>query len=163
MNPANAITLLRILIVPALAYTAIIRESTFFLFLFVIGGLTDVLDGYVARKYGYQTETGSALDTIADMLFYPSGLLAALFVPELAKNWEVIVGVIVLLGIAMTTCAIRGKMYLSHELTAKAASASMFLFIVITIAIGYSVIFFGIVALLASVAAIEKFVRCLKC
>lgn len=163
MNPANTITALRILIVPLLAYTAILRNSTIFLILFIIGGLTDALDGYVARKYKHQTKTGSALDTIADMLFYPSGLLAALFVPELAENWEIIIGVIALLGIAMTTCALRGKMSTEHGGIAKAASGSMYLFIIITLIFGYSAIFFGIVAILAGIAAVDKFARCIKC
>ena len=163
MNPANAITWVRILIVPILAYTAIVHQTKIFLILFIIGGLTDALDGFIARKYGYQTPQGSALDSIADMLFYPSGLLSALFVPELAEQWKIIIGGIVLLGISMTTCALKGKMSIEHGWTAKAASGSAFLFIVITLTAGYSPVFFFIVAGLAAIAAVDKFIRCTQC
>ncbi|MDR1106799.1 MAG: CDP-alcohol phosphatidyltransferase family protein, partial [Treponema sp.] len=36
----------------------------------IIIGLTDVLDGYIARKYEKQTIIGSWLDSIADFVFY---------------------------------------------------------------------------------------------
>jgi len=44
--------------------------------LFVVAGLSDVWDGWIARKYGLITDMGKLLDPIADKL-----LLAATFVP----------------------------------------------------------------------------------
>ena len=163
MNPANAVTSLRLIIVPLLAYTATIQSRTIFLALFVIGGLSDAIDGVIARKLKCQTPWGSAFDTVADVLFYPAGLLSALFIPELAEQWQIIVGVIALLGIAMTTCALRGKMSIEHKWTAKIGSLCMFLFIIYTITIGYSTIFFSIVAILAIIAAVDKFIWCVRC
>src|SRR3989344_8022929 len=132
MNIANAVTSLRILLVPFLAYAAATRNETLFVGAFVLGGLTDVLDGFIARRFNLHSPWGSALGTIADMLFYPAGLLAALFVPEFTANWKVILGVIMLLGIAMITCALRGKLSMPHGWPAKVASTSMFIFIVYT-------------------------------
>ena len=43
-----------------------------------ISGLTDLLDGKVARKFDMVTELGKALDPIADKLFPEASLLAVL-------------------------------------------------------------------------------------
>ncbi|MBR3374168.1 MAG: CDP-alcohol phosphatidyltransferase family protein [Firmicutes bacterium] len=41
-----------------------------FLTIYMITGVTDVLDGAIARKYGTTSEKGAKLDSIADLLFY---------------------------------------------------------------------------------------------
>ena len=41
-----------------------------FLTIYTITGVTDVLDGAIARKYGTTSEKGAKLDSIADLLFY---------------------------------------------------------------------------------------------
>lgn len=41
-----------------------------FLTIYTITGMTDVLDGAIARKYGTTSEKGAKLDSIADLLFY---------------------------------------------------------------------------------------------
>ena len=38
--------------------------------IYTITGVTDVLDGAIARKYGTTSEKGAKLDSIADLLFY---------------------------------------------------------------------------------------------
>ena len=45
------------------------------LFVFIVAGITDVLDGYVARAYGQQSSFGRMLDPIADKLLVSSCLL----------------------------------------------------------------------------------------
>jgi len=45
------------------------------LFIFIVAGITDVLDGYVARAYGQQSVFGRMLDPIADKLLVSSCLL----------------------------------------------------------------------------------------
>lgn len=160
MNIANVITTSRIVLIPFLLYAALVHHKTAFLILFALGGLTDLLDGFIARKYNLQTAWGSALDTSADMLFYPSGILAAMFVPELLSHWKIIAGVIMLIGIAMITCFFREKMSTPHAWIAKTASASAFMFIIITLIFGYSPLLFWIVMTLTTLSAIDKFWRC---
>ena len=65
----NALTFLRILIaiiIFALLYT----NNYYFLafILFFVAGLTDYLDGYLARKYNASTQIGEILDPIADKI-----------------------------------------------------------------------------------------------
>ena len=48
-----------------------------FLFIYLICGLSDILDGYIARKTNSQTKFGAQLDSFADLFFF--GSIAALF------------------------------------------------------------------------------------
>lgn len=71
MNLANMITIFRILLIPI--YLAIFYSGSdnFILFsglIFILAGISDVLDGYVARKYDMITDLGSVLDPVADKL-----------------------------------------------------------------------------------------------
>ena len=68
---ANYITILRILLIfPVLVLAS--PESSFYnwiaLILFVIAGITDHLDGYVARKTDSTSDLGALLDLVADKL-----------------------------------------------------------------------------------------------
>jgi len=74
---ANYITILRIfLIIPILILAS--PESSSFnwiaLILFVIAGITDHLDGYVARRTGSTSSLGALLDLVADKLLIISSL-----------------------------------------------------------------------------------------
>jgi CDP-diacylglycerol--glycerol-3-phosphate 3-phosphatidyltransferase len=75
----NLITVLRIGVCPvifALAMSPGVGERLWAFVLFVVAGLSDVWDGWLARKYGWITDLGKLLDPLADKL-----LLAATFVP----------------------------------------------------------------------------------
>tara|TARA_B100001248_G_scaffold132065_1_gene99250 strand:+ start:6742 stop:7278 length:537 start_codon:yes stop_codon:yes gene_type:complete len=68
---ANYITLLRILLIIPVIYF-ISEEKNYFnwiaLVLFVVAGLTDHLDGFIARKTGTTSSLGALLDLVADKL-----------------------------------------------------------------------------------------------
>ncbi len=66
MNLANLISLARLLSVPLLVWLILIGDfhSTFLLFL--VAGLSDAIDGYVAKHFDQRTELGALLDPIAD-------------------------------------------------------------------------------------------------
>lgn len=74
LSPADAITLARFWLVPAVFGTA--RSSRGLPTLIIIGGLTDWLDGSIARRRG-RTRLGRDLDTTADLAFLTAVALAA--------------------------------------------------------------------------------------
>jgi len=75
VNIPNVITVFRIFLVPLVVWLMLEgRMQTAFL-LFVIAGISDGLDGYLAKKYGWQTELGAYLDPLAD-----KALLVSIFV-----------------------------------------------------------------------------------
>jgi cardiolipin synthase len=75
MGLANWLTILRIVLIPVFVLLLIYRRPGVALFVFSLAALTDMLDGYVARRRGSQSRLGAFLDPIADKL-----LLIASFV-----------------------------------------------------------------------------------
>ena len=70
-HAANLITISRIiLIVPILLLVSEEKSLSnwFALLLFILAGITDNLDGYIARKTGTQSSMGALLDLMADKL-----------------------------------------------------------------------------------------------
>jgi cardiolipin synthase (CMP-forming) len=66
INIPNALTLLRLMLVP-LVIVAITRDWTMAaLIMFVVAGITDGVDGYVAKRFDMRTEIGAYLDPLAD-------------------------------------------------------------------------------------------------
>jgi len=66
----NLITLYRLLMVPVILYFAISgREKLFAIFL-IINLLSDIVDGYIARRFKMETEIGAKLDSFADNFNY---------------------------------------------------------------------------------------------
>ena len=66
----NLLSLLRIALVPVLALAAAFNQADLFLLVLAISLLSDLLDGYFARKLHQVTELGARLDSWADMATY---------------------------------------------------------------------------------------------
>lgn len=75
MNIPNVITVFRIFLVPLVVWLMLEGRMQSAFLLFVIAGISDGLDGYLAKKYGWQTELGAYLDPLAD-----KALLVSIFV-----------------------------------------------------------------------------------
>ncbi len=79
LNLPNLITVLRIAACPAIVWLALSPDPSLGLWafvLFVVAALSDLWDGYLARKNQQITDMGKLLDPIADKL-----LLASTFIP----------------------------------------------------------------------------------
>jgi len=68
----NMLSFLRIILIPIFIYTYInaetIQDYTFASVIIILSGLTDLLDGWIARTFKQITEIGKTLDPIADKL-----------------------------------------------------------------------------------------------
>ncbi len=74
----NLLTYARIMAVPALVATFYFESHTshwIALWIFIIAGITDFLDGYLARAWDQQSSLGRMLDPIADKLIVSAALL----------------------------------------------------------------------------------------
>ena len=71
----NLLSLLRLALVPVLALTAAQGQKDWFLILLAVSLLSDMLDGYFARKLQQTSELGARLDSWADMLTYAAMIL----------------------------------------------------------------------------------------
>src|SRR6201988_4405717 len=72
---ANQLTILRIVFVPLFIILLVYNELGWALGTFVIAGITDVLDGVIARRFGQKTSIGAALDPLADKLLMTASIL----------------------------------------------------------------------------------------
>ena len=78
INLPNAITMLRIGIIPLLFFLLLDPGTMWSLIiagLFIAAALTDLLDGYVARRYQIVTNVGKFLDPIADKLIVNTAMI----------------------------------------------------------------------------------------
>ena len=57
---------------------------------FLLAGITDVLDGYIARKYGYITKLGRVIDPLADKLMQVSAFLC-LAIAKIIPVWVILI------------------------------------------------------------------------
>lgn len=76
MNFANIITVVRLLFTPIIIW--LIFSSYYYLGLifFVLSGLSDALDGFIAKQFNQRTILGSYLDPVADKTLIVSSILA---------------------------------------------------------------------------------------
>ena len=108
---ANALTFLRILLVPvfAVALLADGGDSVGWRLvatgIFVVAALTDRLDGYLARRSGTVTDLGKLLDPIADKLLMGTALVLLSVLDELAW-WVTVVILVRELGITLLRLAL---------------------------------------------------------
>ncbi|MGI9408234.1 MAG: CDP-alcohol phosphatidyltransferase family protein [Hyphomicrobiaceae bacterium] len=90
MNIPNSVSLFRILLVPVAMWLIINDEMRAAFLVFVIAGVSDAVDGYLAKTYGWETELGAYLDPMADKLLLISIFAALGFLGEL-PSWLVLV------------------------------------------------------------------------
>lgn len=64
----NLLTLLRFLLVPPVAWLILAEAYGAALLLFVLAGLSDALDGFLARRFAWISRLGALLDPLADKL-----------------------------------------------------------------------------------------------
>ena len=94
LNTANQLTLLRIILVPIFIIMLSDGKAGWALSIFVAAGLTDVLDGVIARRFGQKTSIGAVLDPLADKLMMTTSViiltLPQMGFPNLFPRWLMI-------------------------------------------------------------------------
>lgn len=68
----NVISVFRVLLVLPVVWMLWRQQYAGALILFAVAGITDALDGYLAKRYGWQSRLGSILDPLADKLLLVS-------------------------------------------------------------------------------------------
>jgi CDP-diacylglycerol--glycerol-3-phosphate 3-phosphatidyltransferase len=91
MNLPNALTLFRIFMVPLLVAVLLTRyDEMFAASIFMAASLTDLLDGYLARKRGQVTTLGALLDPVADKLLISSAFISLVQL-QIVPAWMVVI------------------------------------------------------------------------
>ena len=137
----NMLSVSRLILIPAMLIPAYYIEDEpqarfVFLIMFIIIGVTDKLDGTLARYLNQTTALGAKLDTIADMVFYP---LIALWLYRFESGvvgewWNLVYFLLALYFFKMVTGKIKfGYVPAFHTIGAKTFSASLYFFMIAAI------------------------------
>jgi cardiolipin synthase (CMP-forming) len=76
INIPNFITLGRVISVPVVFYLLVAGNAKMAFFVFLAAGISDGIDGYLAKRFNWQTELGAYLDPLADKLLIVSIYIA---------------------------------------------------------------------------------------
>ena len=101
MNLPNTLTILRIFFVPFLVAVLVeqnlridwpgevsVPNAFLALAIFLIAAATDLLDGYLARRWKQVTTVGTLLDPIADKLLISAALISLVQVRRVPAGWQ---------------------------------------------------------------------------
>jgi len=88
---ANQLTLLRLIFIPFVIIDVVDGNYFWAMILFVAAGLSDGLDGLLARKLKQQTVLGEYLDPIADKLLLSSMFLVLSFMDKIPWRFTIVV------------------------------------------------------------------------
>ncbi|WP_081826233.1 CDP-alcohol phosphatidyltransferase family protein [Candidatus Phaeomarinobacter ectocarpi] len=85
----NLITLGRLILVPVIIYLIGNQAFEAAFWVFVAAGISDGVDGFIAKRFGYTTALGAYLDPVADKALLVS-IFVSLGLQDLIPNWLVI-------------------------------------------------------------------------
>ncbi len=131
LTPANQLTLLRMLLIPAFVILVVYGRLGWALGVFVTAGVTDALDGLLARRAGQRTSLGAWLDPMADKLLLVSTFVV-LTLPnlDLANRLPLWLTILVIsrdVGIVLTVAIVNlaiGRRTFQPSLLGKIATAT---------------------------------------
>lgn len=104
INIPNAVTLGRVILVPVIFWLLVSGNTKAAFFAFVAAGVSDAVDGFLAKRFKLQTELGAYLDPLADKLLIVS-IYVALGVAGNLPSWLVIAvvsrDILIVLGVVL--------------------------------------------------------------
>lgn len=125
----NVITVGRVILIPVIFWLLVSAKTQAAFLLFVLAGLSDAVDGWLAKRWNLQTELGAYLDPLADKLLIVS-IYVALGVAGELPSWLVIAvvfrDILIVLGVALTW-VIGRPVHIQPLLISKANTASQLL------------------------------------
>ena len=104
-------------------------SSGIFAALYLLCGITDVLDGFAARRLHSESEKGAILDSAADLLFaliYAVKILPLLQLPRWVWIWTAAIAVVKITGILLRSGKAHG-LFISHSFANKLTGLLIFL------------------------------------
>ncbi|MBB3144021.1 cardiolipin synthase [Phyllobacterium trifolii] len=163
MTIPNYITIFRFILVPFIVMALLSGYVGAALIGFVVAGVSDGIDGFIARRYNQGSELGAYLDPIADKLLLVSLFVVLGFVKELPV-WLVVIVVsrdIFIIGAVLLGAVIGKPLEMHPLLVSKANTAFQIILVAVTLAdiafdfslTGIRMVLVWIVALLTAASA----------
>jgi cardiolipin synthase len=144
LTAANQLTLLRVLLIPAFVILVVYGYLGRALIVFAVAGLTDALDGLIARRAGQKTSLGAWLDPMADKLLLVTTFIV-LTLPDLGLTnrlpiWLTVLvitrDVLIVLTVAIVNLAMGPKTF-RPSIFGKIATATYILTAVVAMFFNY--------------------------
>ena len=159
---ADALTVSRMLL--SLFLLAFSTSAALFQPLYLLCGVTDVLDGFLARKLHTESERGARLDSAADLLFavmYAVRILPRLRIPGWGWVWIAGIAAVKIAGVVLAGIQRRGQL-LEHSAANRLTGLAVFL---LPMTVRFAAVEYGIVAVcgLATFAAMGDIIRRKNC
>ena len=86
----NILTIIRFLLIPMLIIVALQGNYIATIIVLTVSGITDILDGYIARRFNYITDFGKLMDPLADKATQIT-LLAVLTIQKIIPTWIIVI------------------------------------------------------------------------
>jgi cardiolipin synthase len=135
LNIPNFITLVRFLIIPIFGIYLFYENYLIAVLLFIFAGITDVLDGYIARKFRMITNFGKIADPLADKLMHITALIILTYLNKISIFIVLIImAKELLMGFGSLSLYKKGKYVVSANWYGKLSSV-VFYFVIITLII----------------------------
>jgi phosphatidylglycerophosphate synthase len=159
-NVANVITIFRILLTPAIAYSAVSAANVQFVGFAAVAMLTDMVDGTLARKLNAESPRGQVLDSIADFMFYPVFTCGSLFLMHITRYiplyFIIPVLALPLISTFLLPLLIAGKIVFLHLRTWQLTSYALVLFCFVSILSNVNIVLFYTTVVCMTLACIEE-------
>ncbi|MBI4145120.1 CDP-alcohol phosphatidyltransferase family protein [Candidatus Woesearchaeota archaeon] len=158
LNVPNSVTVLRIVLTGVLYALAWSGPAAWFTIVFVITGITDALDGFIARRLRQTSAFGAWLDSVADYFFYGSSVVWLLWLrPEVGQERTAFLALFGALFLYLAIKLVVTRTFTGHHLWhAKVAGAAWFVFVVMTLLLGfYPWVFYSVIGIFIVALAYE--------
>ena len=158
---ANIITICRIVMSSVLFFLP--SKSAGFLIPYLLCGVSDVLDGYIARKTHTESKTGEVLDSVADMVFLTAvavKILPQLELPKWILIWVFLIAACKLAGV-IAGLTQRNRLFLPHTAANKLTGCLLFLYGAAALYVD-SIIPAAVVCASATFAAVQELIMIIR-
>lgn len=134
----NILTIIRFLLIPVMFYFLIIGDFMISLIIYVLASITDVVDGFIARKFNMITNLGKILDPMADKLLQFAALIGLQYA-NIIPMWVLIVffSKEILMGIGCFKLIIKDNVIIQAKWFGKLSTCIFFLAIIVSMLSGF--------------------------
>ena len=135
MNLPNALTVIRILLIPLFLYKVIKGEIGFATVVYLTAAFTDGLDGFIAKTWNMQTKLGTFLDPLADKLLVATSYAALAILQFIPLSLAIAVlsrDIILVLG-SLTIYLMKGDLTVRPHPVGKVTTFFQFLYILLAL------------------------------
>lgn len=132
----NSITLARLLLVPVLILVLKNENYQLALLIFLVAGISDALDGYIAKKYNFVSHFGAVLDPVADKLLLVSAYIMLAIIGQV-PFWLVLAIVtrdLFIVGGYMVVTSLMGAVTMNPSLLSKLNTLMQILLVIAILA-----------------------------